>query len=103
VACNLCDDTGWVCEDHGDRPLKADSKRPDVCPFGVGIPCPRCNRDSRHVAHVPRLPLGMQVALDRKQGGPATSPLVKLRKNRSAKQNNDGAVWEEKARPHTPR
>jgi hypothetical protein len=28
---HLCDDTGWVCEDHADRPLKGDSKRADAC------------------------------------------------------------------------
>ena len=42
---------GWVCEDHGDRPLMGDSDRADACSFGAGMPCPRCNRDSRHVAH----------------------------------------------------
>jgi hypothetical protein len=25
MACDLCDDTGWVCEDHADRPLKVDT------------------------------------------------------------------------------
>ena len=49
MACDLCDDTGWVCEDHTDRPLKVDSKRADACSFGAGMPCPRCRRDSRHV------------------------------------------------------
>ena len=48
MKCEFCDNTGWVCEDHGDRPLKADSKREgDACPFGAGKPCPRCNRNSR--------------------------------------------------------
>ena len=56
MACDLCDDTGWVCEDHGDRPLKGDSSRTDACSFGAGKPCPRCNRESRHVNLVPRLP-----------------------------------------------
>jgi hypothetical protein len=55
LACDLCDDTGWVCEDHADRPLKVDSKRADACCFGAGMPCPRCRRDSRHVDLVPRL------------------------------------------------
>ena len=73
MACDLCDDTGWVCEDHGDRPLKADSNRADACSFGAGRPCPRCNRDSRHVNLVPRLPTGMRVTINRKHG-PATSP-----------------------------
>jgi hypothetical protein len=55
MACDLCDATGWVCEDHADRPLKGDSKRADACSFGAGMPCPRCRRDSRHVDLVPRL------------------------------------------------
>ena len=40
MACDLCDDTGWVCEDHGDRPLKGDSNRADACSFGAGRPAP---------------------------------------------------------------
>ena len=63
MTCDLCDDTGWVCEDHRDRPLKGDSKRADACSFGAGMPCPRCNRNSRHVQMVPRRPLGMHVIL----------------------------------------
>ena len=68
VTCDLCDDTGWVCEDHGDRPPKDDSDRADACAFGAGMPCPRCNRDSRHVGQVPRLPPGMRVMIDHKPG-----------------------------------
>jgi hypothetical protein len=59
MACKLCDDTGWVCEDHGDRPLKGDSARSDACDCGVGMPCPRCN-----AGEPPRPPRGMTVALD---------------------------------------
>ena len=40
MACDLGDDTGWVCEDHADRPLKGDSNRADACSFGAGKPCP---------------------------------------------------------------
>jgi hypothetical protein len=65
MACDLCDDTGWVCEDHGDRPLKDDSDRVDACSFGAGM---RCNRDSRHVAQKPRLPPGIPVMIDHKHG-----------------------------------
>jgi hypothetical protein len=59
MACDLCDDTGWVCEDHGDRPLKTDSKRADACGCGAGVPCP-VNADDP-----PRLPPGMLVTIDR--------------------------------------
>jgi hypothetical protein len=68
MACDLCDATGWVCEDHADRPLKDDSDRPDACSFGAGRPCPRCRRDSRHVDLVPRLQSGRSVARIRKWG-----------------------------------
>jgi hypothetical protein len=68
MACDLCDDTGWVCEDHADRPLKGDSKCADACSFGAGMPCPRCRRDSRHVDLVPRLPSDMHVVRVRKCG-----------------------------------
>jgi hypothetical protein len=68
MACDLCDDTGWVCEDHGDRPLKGDSNHTDACSFGPGKPCPRCNRDSRHVTQIPRLSPSMRVMIDDKHG-----------------------------------
>jgi len=68
VACPLCVDTAWVCEDHCDRPLESDSNRADACSFGAGMPCPRCNPDSRHVNQVPRLPPGMGVMIDHKHG-----------------------------------
>jgi hypothetical protein len=70
MACDLCDDTGWVCEDHADRPLKGDSKRADGCSFGAGMPCPRCRRDSRHVDLVPRLLSDTPIVRVRKWGSP---------------------------------
>ena len=97
MACDLCDDTGWVCEDHADRPLKGDSNRADACSFGAGMPCPRCNRDNRHVAHVPRLPVGMRVALDRRHG--ATSPGAIEKKIAPPSRTTTGPVWEETANP----
>ena len=97
MVCDLCDDTGWVCEDHGDRPLKADSRRADACPFGAGIPCPRCNRDSRHVAQVPRLPPGMRAAF-------VASTRARIEKKIAPlSRTSTGPVWEEMAKPHTPR
>jgi hypothetical protein len=63
MTCELCDDTGWVCEDHGDRPVKADSKRSDACDCPAAMPCPDCN-----AGDPPRPPPGMRVAIDRKHG-----------------------------------
>jgi hypothetical protein len=43
MPCLLCDDTGWVCEGHEDRPWGGLSKRGDAYECGPGVPCPRCN------------------------------------------------------------
>lgn len=59
MSCALCSDTGWVCEDHGDRPVKADSARPDACDCPAAMPCPDCN-----IEEPPRPPRGMRVAIE---------------------------------------
>jgi hypothetical protein len=46
--CEACDDTGWVCENHPNRPAScAGSKRWDVCECGPGAPCLCCNTDGK--------------------------------------------------------
>jgi hypothetical protein len=53
MKCALCEDCGWVCENHPDRPWSGDH----ACTCGgAGEPCPRCNptedgecRDHRRV------------------------------------------------------
>jgi hypothetical protein len=62
MTCKHCDDTGWVCEDHGDRPVKGDSARADACDCAAAI-CPVCN-----AGDPPRPPPGMRVAIDAKHG-----------------------------------
>lgn len=52
--CDLCEDTGWVCENHSTRPWM-DRKRACKCD-GPGIPCPECNCPD-HGA--PRMPAGV--------------------------------------------
>lgn len=37
MTCTRCAGTGWVCEDHPDKPMEHDS-----C-GGAGAPCPMCN------------------------------------------------------------
>lgn len=37
--CQICNDTGWVCEDHPDKPW--DDEHQDNC--GPGMPC-KCNK-----------------------------------------------------------
>jgi hypothetical protein len=48
--CAVCDDTGWVCEAHPDRPFRGFSSRTDACDcIGVGMPCEACNHsDADH-------------------------------------------------------
>jgi hypothetical protein len=43
MKCITCDDTGWVCENHPDRPWKGFSKRFDASGCGAGAPCELCN------------------------------------------------------------
>jgi hypothetical protein len=38
--CQRCDETGWLCEKHPDRPWGGVSQRADACACGAGIPCP---------------------------------------------------------------
>jgi hypothetical protein len=41
--CVVCDNTGWVCEAHPDRPAGMFSKRFDACNCGAAAPCLICN------------------------------------------------------------
>ena len=40
--CKNCDATGWVCENHPDRPHDGESSRKDACGCGAGMPCREC-------------------------------------------------------------
>jgi hypothetical protein len=40
LVCETCAGTGWVCENHADKPWL---KPPAGCVCGAGAPCPRCN------------------------------------------------------------
>jgi hypothetical protein len=54
-ACLLCEDTGWVCEDHPDQPWEG----PHACRCGAaGAPCPHCNRPDN--GEPPRMPIGFK-------------------------------------------
>ena len=45
--CSWCDDAGWVCEDHPDKPWSGTSSRADACHCGgAGVPCQQCNAET---------------------------------------------------------
>jgi hypothetical protein len=53
--CFRCDDCGWVCEAHPERPWQG----PLACECGApGAPCPDCNssHDISEGIETPRLP-----------------------------------------------
>src|SRR5437868_5153455 len=44
--CKICDNSGWVCENHPTsrgRPWAGFSERSDACGCGAGDPSPTCN------------------------------------------------------------
>lgn len=44
--CKRCDDLGWVCENHTERPWRdGGSDREDASDCGAGAPCPECNSE----------------------------------------------------------
>jgi hypothetical protein len=60
MKCSLCEDSGWVCESHPDRPWEG--KHACTC-SGAGAPCPRCNVPEENEA--PRLPDGFRTEFDK--------------------------------------
>jgi hypothetical protein len=50
--CSRCDDCGWVCEEHHDRPWQG--LRACAC-GAAGMPCPECNKPDDDL-ETPRLP-----------------------------------------------
>ncbi|QOZ69132.1 hypothetical protein WN72_24535 [Bradyrhizobium arachidis] len=50
MKCTTCADTGWVCENHPDRPWEG----PQACSCGgAGAPCPACNVPATHARGLP--------------------------------------------------
>jgi hypothetical protein len=59
--CLLCEDCGWVCKNHPERPWEG----VHACTWGsAGMPCPACN--PVHEGSEPRLPDGFKTATDKK-------------------------------------
>jgi hypothetical protein len=61
MRCALCEDTGWVCENHPDTPW--DGEHACDC-GGAGMPCPKCNPSD--LDRPPRPPTGMRIEYDKK-------------------------------------
>jgi hypothetical protein len=59
---NECGGTGWVCEDHENKPWAGSSISADACACGgAGIPCLVCNRSDPD--NQPRMPDGYKTIL----------------------------------------
>lgn len=60
MKCTLCEDCGWVCESHPDRPWQGEH----ACGCGAaGTPCAWCNRVSE--GETPRMPEGFKTEFDK--------------------------------------
>jgi len=58
MKCMVCEDVGWVCENHPDQPWDG----PDACTCGgAGAPCHACNRPA--AGDIPRMPRGFRIAV----------------------------------------
>jgi hypothetical protein len=63
IKCTLCQDVGWVCEEHPGRPW-AGAK---ACGCGAaGMPCSLCNAPDDGGA--PRMPDGFEIDDDKNEG-----------------------------------
>jgi hypothetical protein len=60
MTCGLCENTGWVCENHPGKPWDGDH----ACGCGAaGMPCVRCNPSD--LDNPPRPPAGTRVEFDK--------------------------------------
>ena len=61
MKCAVCEDCGWVCEAHPDRPFEGEH----ACTCsGAGAPCPQCNASDDGTE--PRAPKGFKTEFDKK-------------------------------------
>ena len=65
MRCSVCDGTGWVCENHPDRPWRGPSPGADGCECGAGMPCEHCN-PCGGIDEPPAISTIVRVTLDRK-------------------------------------
>jgi hypothetical protein len=63
MACTICGNARWVCEDHADKPWGGASDRVGACHCGAaGMPCPLCNQTVGK--RPPEMPPGYRTMLD---------------------------------------
>ncbi len=67
--CKICDDEGWVCESHPDRPWNTSERG---CECGPGMPCRICNPCDRN--NPPRMSPGF-VEIDPEDDAPSEPDL----------------------------
>ena len=60
MKCALCEDSGWVCENHPQRPWEGEHGC--TC-GGAGAPCPLCNVTNDR--NSPRMPKGFKTEVDK--------------------------------------
>lgn len=66
VKCENCQDEGWVCENHTDRPWNGANAHEGGCECGAGMPCEECN--SSDYDNLPRPSPGTKTIWDYKNG-----------------------------------
>jgi len=63
--CKICDNSGWICENHPDRPWSGFSDRSDACGCGAGATCPVCYpADADHQPDLSRTEMVIDVVID---------------------------------------
>jgi hypothetical protein len=61
MKCDCCEDCGWVCENHPEKPWGGEH----ACGCGgAGMPCPNCNVSGDDSS--PRPPKGFRTEFDKK-------------------------------------
>lgn len=65
MVCEICEDEGWVCENHPNTPWRARRKGVRGCECAAGMPCPLCNQVS---GERPRMPKDFSALVEQDKG-----------------------------------
>ena len=78
--CNVCDNSGWVCENHPDKPWAGFSERSDACDCGAGMACRVCNAaSSDERPDMSHTGMKIDVDIDRQPGDDLEGVLEEIR------------------------